>query len=96
MQEKMQQLQQQLEASQKASASSPPPVARTAEKPAELKPKAPKVTQAKPTAAAQKAKAQAGRPFIVDQSQQTGNHSDGLVLCFHWKNLMAHHQLKIL
>lgn len=79
MQEKMQQLQQQLEASQKASASSPPPVARTAEKSAELKPKAPKVTQAKPTAAVQKAKAPAGKPYVVDQSPQTESHGDGLV-----------------
>lgn len=65
MQEKMQQLQQQLEASQKASASSPPLVARTEEKRAELKPKTPKVTPAKSTAAAQRAKTRAGKVLLL-------------------------------
>lgn len=63
MQEKMQQLQQQLEASQKAS--SPPLVARTEQKRAELKPNAPRVTPAKSTAAAQKAKNRAGKVLLL-------------------------------
>ncbi|XP_075868239.1 protein MCM10 homolog isoform X1 [Nelusetta ayraudi] len=98
MQEKMQQLQQQLEASQKASTSSPPPVARTAEKPAELKPKAPKVTQAKPTAAAQKAKAQAVKPSSSPATggnvklQESSDFSDQLnsAQSFKRKSRVAH------
>lgn len=61
MQEKMRQLEQQLEASQNAS-SSPPN--RTAEKPAQIEPKTPKVTQAKPASVARKIKTQAGKHVV--------------------------------
>lgn len=57
MQEKMRQLEQQLEASQNAS-SSPPN--RTAEKPTQVEPKTPKV----PASVAQKIKTQAGKHVV--------------------------------
>lgn len=88
MEEKMQQLQQQLEASQKASTSSPPLVTRTVEKQAELKSTTPKVTQARSTAATQKAKTRAGKGFQMNclwskilNDQQTAA-TDLLKLCF--------------
>lgn len=65
MQEKMRQLQQQLEASQKASASSPPLVVSSADKQAELKPTTSKVTRAKSTAAMQKTQTRAGKGLLL-------------------------------